>query len=128
MHIIDSRRIATLKARLGEARKLIDSDSFLPMFRNRQKNYPEEFAFSVKMAKEKKKPSRFFATIWSKKNLTKTLKWIRTKIDRLKAKLEDTRRERDRQVEMARLTKEMNLDGLARLDALKRKMLPALRT
>lgn len=127
MYIIDSKRITTLKSRLGEAAELVDSDNFLPMFRNRQKSHPEEFKLSIKLAKAKKKPSRFFAAIWSKKNLTKTLSWIRSAIDKIKAKKEDSRLECKRQAEINKLKKDFNKEGRKKIDLLINQKLSSFR-
>lgn len=84
--MVDSARIKTMRMRLGDAVSLIDDDRFLPMFRNRQINYEELFIFSIGIANKKDKPSRYFATIWSRSNLDKTVKWLREMINRIKNK------------------------------------------
>lgn len=66
-----------MRQKLGAASELVDSDAFLPMFRNRQKLYAKQFEFSVKLAKRKKAPQRYFSVIWSRKNLAKTLDWLK---------------------------------------------------
>lgn len=67
-----------MRDRLGkEASDLIDSDQYLPMYRNRQIHYPELFAFSVKLAqKAKTSKSGYFARMWSSKELTKSIEWL----------------------------------------------------
>ena len=84
---IDERRIEKMQKKLGKATKLISDDKYLPMFRNRQINYEKEFEFSVKLAKKKRDPRKYFAFIWSRKNLSKTVDWLRKLIAQAKAKL-----------------------------------------
>lgn len=116
MFIVDEKRIATMRARLGDASDLVDDDRFLPMFRNRQKQHPEEFEESIKIAKTKKLPSRYFASVWGKKNLMQSLKWLREKINRVKNRLIekahlDLIRKREAQIE-----KDINPVGRAKLE------------
>ena len=80
------RRIKIMSKLLGDAMELIDNVNYLPMFRNRQKNYEEEFALSVKIAKTKKNPKRFFSKIWSKSKIETTLAIMRKMINQRKAK------------------------------------------
>lgn len=91
MYIVDSKRIATMRLRLGKASDLIDNDAYLPMFRNRQKQHQNEFEHSVKIAKQKNIPARFFAKIWSTSNLKQTLEWMRAALNRLAADLARSR-------------------------------------
>lgn len=84
---IDERRIEKMQKKLGKATKLMSDDKYLPMFRNRQINYEKEFEFSVKLAKRKRDPRKYFAFIWSRKNLSKTVDWLRKLIAQAKAKL-----------------------------------------
>ena len=79
---MDKKRIMTLRKRLGKASKLIRDDNFLPMFRNRQIRFQKEFEESVKIASKKRNPEHFFASIWSCKNIEKTLKMMRSIIYR----------------------------------------------
>lgn len=85
-NIFRQRRIEIMSQLLGDAMDLIDNINYLPMFRNRQKNYEEEFALSIKIAKTKKDPKRFFAKIWSNANIEITLAIMRKTINTLKAK------------------------------------------
>lgn len=80
------RRIDVMSKMLGEAMVLIDNVKYLPMFRNRQKNYEEEFALSVEIAKTKRNPKRYFSKIWSNANIETTLAIMRKTINQLKAK------------------------------------------
>lgn len=102
MFIINAQRISTMRNRLGkEASKIIKNDNFLPMFRNRQKNYQDEFNQSVEIAKRKNNPTHYLAKIWAKNNVEKSLKWLRSFINRAKVKLADLRH----QARMAALEK-----------------------
>lgn len=76
-----------MREALGEACNFIDDEKFLPMFRNRQKNWPEEFELSVKLAKKKTNASKYFASIWGVKNLKESLAILRKMISRAKSKL-----------------------------------------
>lgn len=115
MFILDQKRILTMRSRLKEASDIIDDDRFLPMFRNRQKNYQEEFDQSVKLAKTKDNPQRYLARIWSKNNISKTLRWMRQMINRTKARLLEKREA----IKLRRLEKDIqdnrNEIGLKRL-------------
>ena len=81
--ILCGRRVKTMRERLGKACNLIDDEQWLGVFRNRQINYEKEFNQSVKMVKLMKKAgkikdaSHYFAKIWKKENITKTLKIMR---------------------------------------------------
>lgn len=72
--IVDSKRAATMRLKLGkDASALIADDRWLPMFRNRQKQYNKLFALSIRIAKTKRQAGRYLAKMWSKANLTKTI-------------------------------------------------------
>lgn len=73
----ETSRIKTLRLRLGDAADIIKSDNYLPMFRNRQINYPEEFNESVKQALRKKNPERWLAKVWACANIMSSLKMLR---------------------------------------------------
>ena len=79
---MSEKRIATLRNRLGKASDLIENDDYLPMFRNRQIHFKKEFEESIKLAKKKRNPEHYFASIWSCKSLEKTLETIRKMIYR----------------------------------------------
>lgn len=85
--MVDKQRIKTMKERLGEAVNLIDDDRFLPMYRNRQIHYKELFDYSIELAKTKKSPSRYFASVWGKKNLKKSVEWLQKLLNGVKSKL-----------------------------------------
>lgn len=115
MFIVDNRRIATMRELLGEASDLIKDDAYLPMFRNRQKNNPEEFQQSIQIAKTKKDPARYFSTIWSPKNLKQTLICLRGMINRAISKLAELRHKAKIQKQAERFKREYNAEGRSRL-------------
>lgn len=114
---IDERRIQKMQQRLGKATKLIADDNYLPMFRNRQINYAREFEYSVKLAKRKRNPRKYFAFIWSRANLAKTVDWLRKLIAQAKAKAAAERHEKKMQ---EKLSMPINVAGLEKLAAMKR--------
>ena len=114
---IDERRVQKMQQRLGKATKLIADDNYLPMFRNRQINYAKEFDYSVKLAKRKRNPRKYFAFIWSSKNLAKTVDWLRKLIAQAKAKVAAERHE---QKMREQATLPIDIAGLEKLAAMKR--------
>ena len=111
---IDERRVQKMQQRLGKATKLITDDNYLPMFRNRQINYAREFDYSIKLAKRKRNPRKYFAFIWSSANL---VDWLRKLIEQAKAK-EAEERHKQKMQEQAALP--INIDGLDKLAQMKR--------
>lgn len=116
---IDERRIEKMQKKLGKATKLISDDKYLPMFRNRQINYEKEFEFSVKLAKKKRDPRKYFAFIWSRKNLSKTVDWLRKLIAQAKAKAK-LAKERHTQQMSEKLEAPTNIANLHKLTEMKR--------
>ena len=114
---IDERRIQKMQQRLGKATKLITDDNYLPMFRNRQINYAKEFDYSIKLAKRKRNPRKYFAFIWSSSNLAKTVDWLRKLIAQAKAKAAEKRHKQKIQEQVAL---SINVDGLDKLAQMKR--------
>ena len=114
---IDERRVQKMQQRLGKATKLIADDNYLPMFRNRQINYAREFDYSIKLAKRKRNPRKYFAFIWSSKNLAKTVDWLRKLIAQAKAKAAAERHEQKMRDQAAL---PINIDGLDKLAQMKR--------
>ena len=90
--MITEERAALLRRRLGKAARLVDNDQYLPMFRNRQVCHAKIFKFSVELAKKKHSPKAYFATIWSKGNLEKTLDWLSKMMARARARAAEERR------------------------------------
>lgn len=114
--IVDERRIKKMQQKLGKATKLIADDRYLPMFRNRQLNYTKEFEYSVKLAKRKRDPRKYFAFIWSSKNLAKTVDWLRELIARAKA---EAAKERHDQKMQKQIALPINTDKLDKLTNIK---------
>lgn len=112
---VDERRIEKMQLRLGKAAKLVSDNNFLPMFRNRQINYTKEFDFSVKLAKKKRDPRRYFASIWSSRNLAKTVDWLRKLMALAKNKTAVARQQSLEQ----QATLPINAEGVNRFKALK---------
>lgn len=124
--ILCQKRITTMRSRLKQACDLIDNDQFLGMFRNRQINYKKEFDQSVKMIKNMQKsgkirnPKRYFAKIWSRDNIDKTLKIVREFINRQIARLAEQREQQKRNHQTKIEQQSRNQEGLSRLALLKR--------
>ena len=114
---IDERRIQKMQQRLGKATKLITDDNYLPMFRNRQINYAKEFDYSIKLAKRKRNPRKYFAFIWSSANLAKTVDWLRKLIAQAKARAAE---ERHKQKIQEQTALSISTDGLNKLAQMKR--------
>lgn len=117
---MEEKRIITLRKRLGKASKLIRDDNFLPMFRNRQIRYQKEFEESVKIASRKRNPEHFFASIWSCKNIEKTLKMMRSiiycAIEKVRGLQESIKRIKTEQS----IKRNLNPTGLKELSKMKR--------
>ena len=114
---IDERRIEKMQKKLGKATKLISDDKYLPMFRNRQINYAREFDYSIKLAKRKRDPRKYFAFIWSRKNLSKTVDWLRKLIAQAKAKLAKERHTQKLSEKLDAPTNIANLHKLTELNS-----------
>lgn len=125
-YIFCEKRNVTMKERLGKACGLIDGEQFLGVFRNRQINYEKEFNQSVKMVKSMKKAgkiknaSHYFAKIWKKENITKTLKIVREFLNRQASKLAEKREQKRQNEEHNKLQQAFNSEGYARFQAMKR--------
>ncbi len=76
------------------------------MFRN-QINYAKEFDYSIKLAKRKRNPRKYFAFIWSSANSAKTVDWLRKLLRRRPAAEE---RHKQKMQEQAALS--ISIDGL----------------
>lgn len=125
-YIFCEKRNVIMKERLGKACDLIDDEQFLGVFRNRQINYEKEFNQSVKMVKSMKKAgkiknaSRYFAKIWKKENITKTLKIVREFLNRQMSKLAEKREQRRQNEEYNKVQQAFNSEGYAKFQAMKR--------
>ena len=115
MFIIDNKRIVTMRKHLGKASELIKDDAYLPMFRNRQKKYKQEFDESVEVAKTKRDPERYLASVWSLKNLEQTLLWMRSRIARAVNELARRRQEKKIRKMEKKARRETNYSGRTRL-------------
>lgn len=125
-YIFCEKRNATMKKWLGKACDLIDDEQWLGVFRNRQINYKKEFDQSVKMVKSMKKAGKiknakhYFAKIWKKENIERTLKIVREFLNRQVSKLANQREQARRNYEYEKIAQSRNEAGLKRLDILKR--------
>lgn len=123
--ILCGRRIKTMRERLGKACDLIDNDHFLGVFRNRQINYEKEFDQSVKMVKSMKKTgkiknaSHYFAKIWKKENINKTLKIVREFLNRQISKLAEKREQQRQNEEYNKAQQVFNNEGYTKLQQMK---------
>lgn len=82
MYKLDTKRVATMRKRLGDASALIKDDNYLPFFRSRQIKYPNEFKESVEQAKRKHNPSHWLASIWAGSKIAATVKMLKGYINR----------------------------------------------
>lgn len=123
--IVDAKRANTMRQRLGAAAELVEDDRYLPMFRNRQKRFGDKlFELSVKIAQSKRNPKAYFAKMWSKANLSKTieiLSYILEKASGLARKVVSKL-----QTPVAAVAS-VNAANIARYEELKRKLLLARR-
>lgn len=123
--ILCGRRIKTMRERLGKACDLIDNDQFLGVFRNRQINYEKEFNQSVKMVKSMKKAGKiknakhYFAKIWKKENINKTLKIVREFLNRQVSKLAEKREQQRQNEEYNKAQQVFNNEGYTKLQQMK---------
>lgn len=126
-------------SKLGRSINLIDNKAFMPMFRRRQIDYPEEYELSVKIAKQKRKPSRWFASAWSRANTSKTLRFLRNligktleNINRQRAFIEQKKREKEARFKYERDTgqkaQEINRAGLEQLANIRKNLVQTLWT
>lgn len=115
MFVVDNKRIDTMRKHLGKASELIKDDAYLPMFRNRQKKYKQEFDESVEVAKTKRDPERYLASVWSLKNLEQSLLWMRGRIARAINELARQRQENKRRKMEERARRDMNYSGRAKI-------------
>ena len=125
-YIFCEKRNVTMKERLSKACDLIDNDQFLGVFRNRQINYEKEFNQSVRMVKSMKKAgkikdaSHYFAKIWKKENIERTLKIVREFLNRQISRLAEKREQKRQNEEHNKVQQAFNSEGYARFQAMKR--------
>lgn len=96
---------------LKEASYLIKNDNFLPKFRNRQKNYPDEWNKSVEIARKKDNPEHYLAVIWAKDNIKKSLKWLKKLINIARNKLAILKAKMDQKVNQRLKLKDMDYEA-----------------
>lgn len=126
-YIFCEKRNATMKERLSKAYDLIDNEQFLGVFRNRQINYEKEFNQSVKMVKSMKKAGKiknakhYFAKIWKKENIKRTLKIVREFLNRQASKLAEKREQQRQNEEYEKAQQVFNSEGYTRFRAMKAK-------
>ena len=124
-YIFCEKRNQTMRERLGKACDLIDNDQFLGVFRNRQINYEKEFDQSVKMVKSMKKAGKiksanhYFAKIWKKENINKTLKIVREFLNRQVSKLAEKREQQRQNEEYNKAQQVFNSEGYAKFQQMK---------
>ena len=124
--IICKQRIATMRDRLGsQALQFIEGDEYLTMFRNRQIHYAKEFSQSVRMVKSMRKAgkiknaSHYFAKIWKKENINKTLKIVREFLNRQISKLAEKLEDKRKNEEANQFERDFNSAGYAKFQQLK---------
>lgn len=115
MFVVDNKRITTMRKNLGKASELIKDDAYLPMFRNRQKKYKQEFDESVEVAKTKRDPERYLASVWSLKNLEQSLLWMRSRIARAINEMARRREEKKQRKMEEKARRDMNYSGRAKI-------------
>ena len=124
-YIFCEKRSQTMRERLGKACDLIDNDQFLGVFRNRQINYEKEFNQSVKIVKSMKKAgkiksvSHYFAKIWKKENINKTLKIVREFLNRQISKLAEKREQKRQNKGSNKVQRIFNSEGYAKFQQMK---------
>ena len=126
-YIFCEKRNATMKKWLGKACDLIDDEQWLGVFRNRQINYKKEFDQSVKMVKSMKKAGKiknakhYFAKIWKKETIERTLKIVREFLNRQASKLAEKRERQRQNEEYEKAQQVFNSEGYARFQQMKAK-------
>lgn len=76
--MLNERRIKTMRERLGNASSLVDNDQYLPRARRVQMDTTaDEFAKIIELANKADNPQHYFLSIISKKNIDRTLKYVR---------------------------------------------------
>lgn len=124
-YIFCEKRNQTMRERLGKACDLIDNEQWLGMFRNRQINYEKEFNQSVRMVKLMRKAGKiknakhYFAKIWKKENIKKTLKIVREFLNRQVAKLAEKREQQRQNEEYNKAQQVFNSEGYTKLQQMK---------
>ena len=108
--ILDQKRKDTIRKNLGKSSELIKTDNFLPKFRNRQKNYPDEWDKSVEIAKKKDNPEHYLAVVWAKNNIKKSLEWLKKLINIVRNKLAILKAKMDQKASQGLKLKDMDYE------------------
>lgn len=108
--ILDQKRKDTIRKNLGKSSELIKTDNFLPKFRNRQKNYPDEWDKSVEIAKKKDNPEHYLAVVWAKNNIKKSLEWLKKLINIARNKLAVLKAKMDQKASQGLKLKDMDYE------------------
>ena len=117
---VDNRRAATMRKRLGDASPLVENDQYLPMFRNRQINYQNEFDFSVAEAAKKRNPSAWFAKVWRVEAVAKTVIILRKMMNSVKCKAIELARKAKTLADSRRAIKETSPSGRQKYEEMRR--------
>ena len=108
--ILDQKRKDTIRKNLGKSSELIKTDNFLPKFRNRQKNYPDEWNKSVEIARKKDNPEHYLAVVWAKNNIKKSLEWLKKLINIARNKLAILKAKMDQKASQGLKLKDMDYE------------------
>nr|DAO33358.1 MAG TPA: hypothetical protein [Caudoviricetes sp.] len=108
MFVLNEKRIQAMRFSLKEASYLIKNDNFLPKFRNRQKNYPDEWNKSVEIARQKDDPEHYLAVVWAKNNIKKSLEWLKKLINIARNKLAVLKAQMDQKASQGLRLKDMD--------------------
>lgn len=109
---------------LKEASYLIKNDNFLPKFRNRQKNYPDEWNKSVEIARKKDNPEHYLAVVWAKNNIKRSLEWLKKLINITRNKLAILKTKMDQEASQGYRLQDLdyevnyNLEGRAKYESM----------
>lgn len=121
--IVDEMRVKTMRERLGKASKLIESDQYLPMFRNRQIQFKNEFEFAtdyyLKHRTDNGVNRRCFAKMWGRSKLAETLQTIRAMMERVKAVVREAAIAAKKLADDTRLQAEFNPTGRDRYEKMR---------
>ena len=109
--ILDQKRKDTIREKLGKSSELIKTDNFLPKFRNRQKNYPDEWKESVEIAKKKDNPEHYLAVVWARHNIKKSLEWLKKLINIARNKLAILKAKMDQKASQGLKLKDMDYEA-----------------
>ena len=124
MFVLNEKRIQAMRFSLKEASYLIKNDNFLPKFRNRQKNYPDEWNKSVEIARKKDNPEHYLAVVWAKNNIKRSLEWLKKLINITRNKLAILKTKMDQEASQGYRLQDLdyevnyNLEGRAKYESM----------